>query len=160
VVPDVITPDAFGAEEVRLLWDDLHAPGLPFCERLERVDKRNIVAIVRSDPEHATRAWWERWIERTHDAAFLAHMRHGPPGLGWFVEDEERIARLLRGQYDREPKPKLTAAEESLQRAAEELLTTHVEQAEFFGGDDLEADPIATGALRMPSGESEMRRRA
>ena len=103
---ELIPSDATGIDDVRRLWNDLRPDCLPACETLEYVEKQAIARIISADDRHQRRAWWVRWIERTHTAKLLPRKFSGPAALGWFVEDVERIAKLLRGEYDRDPDEK------------------------------------------------------
>lgn len=113
---DFIPNDATGHEELRALWNEHRAPELPECAELQRVESSALARLLGSDPRHRTKAWWVAWLRRTHTAKFLPHMNFSAT-LGWFVADEERIAALLRGQYDKAPEAK-TAKTSSYRRPA------------------------------------------
>lgn len=107
---DFIANDAFGHEFLRGLWNKHRAPKLKPCEELQRVEQRNLALIIGADPRHRTRQWWETWIKRTHSAKFLPHKTSGAATFAWFLRDEERIAALLRGEYDIAPVDRSTTA--------------------------------------------------
>lgn len=80
---------------------------LPQAGPLEGAAFRDFCARVIVSPTRRSAEWWRVQIaERAGRAKFLPAKKGGPATAAWLLEKEERVAKLIAGEYDVKSSPK------------------------------------------------------